>query len=321
MKSISPRALSVTPLNKDKYNGKDLENEEFADGTGSEVYDYGARMYDPQIGRWQAIDPLSESYYSFSPYNYVLNNPLIFIDPDGNGVETPGSVDPPKISIPLEFVRDYWYSQIDIHDNSPGWMEIRDRWSSALRDIYFREARKREIELQKRLAELWGTNTGNSSMESGPVGNFTIADAKTALRTIFDKYGREMAETVEKMYRIETYHFTSGQYRRTGTGGMEVHGPAPYYGWNANFYEDKPVGVYSMYENKGLSGVGGNAQVTNRPKQFVVMQSVSAAMIFKANYINGYGGNYARWFSTSAAEQAVYRQKISNIIPKIVNKF
>jgi RHS repeat-associated protein len=66
------------------YNGKEL-NEDF----GLNWLDYGARWYDPSIGRWNAIDPLADSYAPYSPYNYVLNNPLIFIDPDGRSVDSP----------------------------------------------------------------------------------------------------------------------------------------------------------------------------------------------------------------------------------------
>ena len=68
------------PMNKYKYNGKELQDE-----LGLNMYDYGARNYDPAIGRWYSIDNLSEEFYDWSPYNYVLSNPVKFIDPDGNG--------------------------------------------------------------------------------------------------------------------------------------------------------------------------------------------------------------------------------------------
>ncbi len=58
------------------YNGK-----ESIDEWG--VIDYGARMYMPELGRWNGVDPMTETYYEHSPYNYTTNNPINLIDIDG----------------------------------------------------------------------------------------------------------------------------------------------------------------------------------------------------------------------------------------------
>lgn len=78
MPMTGPWAAGGAPLNRYRYNGM-----EYNEDAGLNWYDYGARWYDPAIGRWGSVDPLAAQYAPHSPYSYALNRPINAVDPDG----------------------------------------------------------------------------------------------------------------------------------------------------------------------------------------------------------------------------------------------
>ncbi len=88
MAGISDRAWNKLP-NYLHYQGKEIQNQEWSDGSGLEEYDFNARFYDQQLGRWNTQDPASQ--YS-SPYLAMGNNWENNIDPNGKKANFWGSV-------------------------------------------------------------------------------------------------------------------------------------------------------------------------------------------------------------------------------------
>jgi RHS repeat-associated protein len=312
MAGISSKAAGGIQ-NRNKFNdGSELQSGEFSDGSGLELYSTDFRSLDPQIGRFNQQDPIGEYFEDKTSYAFANNNPVLLNDP-------------------LGLAADDWIQKkngtVIFDKNVTNQSQAEATYGKGATDL----GKETDLYDTKAQTQVHGNADGTTSgiglaevkvtAKSSGGKSFNIHDAEIGLKVVNTNFGKEMASNVERMYRLETNHFTSSQYKHTGTGGMEVHGPAQYYGWTPSYFTEPPTGIYSIYENKGLSGIGGNAQVTNRPKQFVIMPTVTAAMMFKANYIQGHDGNYARWFSTNPQAQALYRTKIQAITPKIVNGF
>ena len=78
---FSETPIAEQGLQPYKYNGKELDQM-----NGLNLYDYGARYYESALGRFTTMDPMCEKYYSISPYAYCANNPVRYIDPEGEDI-------------------------------------------------------------------------------------------------------------------------------------------------------------------------------------------------------------------------------------------
>lgn len=120
---------------------------------------------------------------------------------------------------------------------------------------------------------------------------FTVKDAEEAVKAVAAKYGNDLAKTVEKMWRLETAHFKSEQYTRTGTAGMVVSK-----GWPK-----------SVPQNETVSFV-----VDGKKYTYLVWNPKDFAM-FLAEYIRTYNGNFARWNSLNSFAQTEYRKRVNSV--------
>jgi RHS repeat-associated protein len=91
MQGLSDKAIKTNYAeNKYRYNqGTEMQNKEFSDGTGLEMYETSFRGFDPQLGRFSQIDPMADRTHFFSSYAYANNNPISRNDPTGLLLQDP----------------------------------------------------------------------------------------------------------------------------------------------------------------------------------------------------------------------------------------
>jgi RHS repeat-associated protein len=117
-----------------KYNGKELQSD-----LDLNWYDYGARMYNPALGRWNAIDLYTEIYEENSPYSFGGNNPISATDYEGKLIVYVNGFRPTAYAIylakqarslerlpaPHEHIGENWFYS----DTFDYWGEFNESWS------------------------------------------------------------------------------------------------------------------------------------------------------------------------------------------------
>lgn len=164
--------------NRYLYNGKELQDDNI--GIKLDWYDYGARMYDPELGRWHTIDPKAETYSFQSPYAYAVNNPILFVDKNG---EFPFLL--PLVPVIAEGIA--WAGTAVLTSYAAykagegireGWNNQRNRERDAKQDL-----NKKQVQVQNSMdSNIKGDSP--KRFPTGPVG--TIALGATAVKVAYD---------------------------------------------------------------------------------------------------------------------------------------
>lgn len=130
---------------------------------------------------------------------------------------------------------------------------------------------------------------------------FTQLDAKNALLKVLEIKGKDRAQLLERMLRLETAHFASQQYKLTGSAGMEK-------GMWSNLDESK-LSYIQMNDN--------HLQGAAKLRTFIKWNSVLDFCFYLSDYIDRWKGNYGRWNTTDVVKQ----QRYMNEIKKIKNRW
>jgi hypothetical protein len=144
------------------------------------------------------------------------------------------------------------------------------------------------------------------------------AEIYNGLSAVLERYGADFAKNVERLYRLESAHFKSQQFKKGFSAGMEAFGAEFPYGWtslkefiNKEAPDLKPSD-FSTFEMRE----GGTGKI----KTFIKFPSVYYAMMFLAFVIEKRNSNFGSWYSKKPEAQQRYNEKLKTIRPRIVNE-
>jgi len=181
------RHQNTTATNHYLYNGKELNTD-----LGLDWYDYGARWLDVETGRWNSVDPLAESYQSWSGYNYVMNNPINLIDPDGKYPITPNA------HIPKVYITDYTMDGLNM--NLIG---------SYIQEIYAKNGFNIDIKI------ITPEQAFNLDLQPGAYGVGVVANLDEDEEIYYKDLGRSYPITGTTSFSLAHQDYDTGQYRAT----------------------------------------------------------------------------------------------------------
>lgn len=133
-----------------------------------------------------------------------------------------------------------------------------------------------------------------------------VSSLQDVFKDIEAKYGTDVAQNVEKIYRLETAHFTSTGYHNTGAAGMMSFSSEYPYGWYeftsywAENKDYKPIGVVTLQGSD------------NQPHNYLKFNNFGGFYTL-AEFLKNHNNNPGRWNSLDAAQQQSYNNAIDNI--------
>lgn len=143
----------------------------------------------------------------------------------------------------------------------------------------------------------------------------TEGDLNNAFKKLVPITGRKVAENVERIYRLETRNFQSGQFLRTYSAGMEASKNSFPWGWTSlkKLWTEKPslkpVGTVKMHDADKKDGID----------SFLKFPDLFSGLFALAMVLQARGNNAGAWYSTDPDQQNSYAAKVKSITPSIVN--